>query len=377
MKYFVTIAVCLLLVFGSTVSGQAAQPAESIRIAAIYALTGVASGQDAFSLQGVRYAIDELNRRGGVLGRPVEVLFLDNQSTPIGSYAAAEKARDLGVVAIIGSNWSSHSLAIAQVAQAAGIPMVSSYSTNPAVTRSGDYIFRICYTDDFQGAVLARFAIEDLGGRSAVLFTDISSEYSIGLSQIFRTNFEERGGQVLEEIEYKLKQSDYSAEVQRAVRSGAAVALLSGHHESGRIAKELQQAGFRGIPLGGDGWDAGPFLTNGGGELQLGYFSSHWAEQVETQRSRDFVRTYKPLGLLETGTALAYDATMVVADAIRRAGSVAPAAVRDALAATEEFPGITGLISFDAQGDPLKSVVIMQVRNGEVSYMKTLNPVRK
>jgi branched-chain amino acid transport system substrate-binding protein len=248
------------------------------------------------------------------------------------------------------------------------------------LTSIGDYVFRVCFTDDFQGAVLARFASEDLRLRTAVVFTDISSEYSIGLSQIFRTNFEKLGGLILDEIEYKLKQSDYSVGVQRAKRSGAAVVLLSGHYESGQIAKALQQAGFGAIPLGGDGWgdswSTGPFLANGGDKIPLGYFSSHWAEQVESQRSRDFVRAYKSQGSFGTGTALAYDATMVVADAIRRAGSSEPKEIRNALAATDGFPGITGSITFDAQGDPLKSAVIMSVHKGQITYLKTLHPDR-
>lgn len=366
----------LLLLLCSIVPVWSALAEEPIRLAAIYAVTGVAAEQNAPSLQGVKNAVAELNRQGGLLGRPVELLVLDNLSTPIGSLDAAERARDRGVAAIIGAAWSSHSLAIAQVAQAAGIPMVSSYSTSPALTRIGDYIFRVCYTDDFQGAVLAQFAIEDLNARTAVIFTDVTSEYSISLSQIFRANFEQQGGKILDEIEYKLKQPDFTAEVQRTKRSGADVVLLAGHFESGRIARDLQQGGVKAIPLGGDGWVDGPFLDNGGSELRQGFFTTHWAEQVESQRSRDFVRTYKPLGSFGTGTALAYDATMVVADAIRRAGSIEHKAVRNALRTTKGFPGITGSITFDAQGNPLKSVVIMKIHGGKIDYLKTLTPDR-
>lgn len=362
--------VCILVSAGSALA------AEPVRLAAIYALTGVAAESNALAVQGVRNAVGELNRHGGVLGRPVELLVLDNQSTPIGSYAAAERAREQKVTAIIGADWSTHSLAIAQVAQAAGIPMVSSYSTSPELTRIGDFVFRVCYTDNFQGAVLARFAIEDLHARTAVIFTDITSDYSLGLSRIFRMDFEKQGGRILDEIDYKLKQSDFSAEVQRMKRSKAAVVLLSGHNECGRIAKDLQEAGIKAIPLGGDGWGDEPFLAAGGAALHRGYFSSHWSEQVESQRSRNFVRTYKPLGAFGTGSALAYDATMVVAEAIRRARSSDPKAVRDALRATRGFPGVTGSITFDAQGDPLKSVVIMEISGGKISYLKTLQPDR-
>ena len=375
MKKLISTIIALALL-GLVIPGRPARAAEPIKLAAIYALTGVAAEQNAPSVQGVRIAVAELNRRGGLLGRNVELLVLDNQSTPIGSFAAAEQARDQGVAAIIGAAWSTHSLAIAKVAQAAGIPMVSSYSTSPALTRIGNYVFRVCYTDDFQGAVLARFASNELKAHTAVIFTDITSDYSIGLSQIFRANFEQQGGVILNEISYKLKQPDYTPEIQQVKGLKADVVLLSGHYESGRIAKELQQAGIGAIPLGGDGWVDGPFLETGGKGLRRGYFSTHWAEQVESPRSLDFVHTYKPLGAFGTGTALAYDATMVVADAIRRAGSTESKAVRDALQATRAYPGITGSITFDAQGDPMKSVVIMEISEGAISYLKTLNPDR-
>jgi len=179
---------------------------EPIDIAAIYALTGAAAEGNALTLQGVRYAVDEINKHAGVLGKNINLLVFDNQSTPIGSTIAAKRAVSAGVIGIVGSDWSSHSIAIAKVAQKNGIPMISSLSTNPDVTQIGNYIFRICFTDDFQGRVTAKFARKDLNAATAVIFVDVSSDYSLKLSEIFRKNFEKLGGRIILELEYKLKQ---------------------------------------------------------------------------------------------------------------------------------------------------------------------------
>jgi branched-chain amino acid transport system substrate-binding protein len=170
---------------------------ETIDIAAIYALTGAAAEGNALTLQGIRYAVDEINKHGGILKRDVKLLVFDNKSTPIGSTVAAKQAVAAGVVGIVGSDWSSHSIAVAKVAQNNKIPMISSLSTNPEVTKIGDYIFRICLTDDFQGQIIAKFARQDLNAATAVIFVDVTSDYSLKLSEIFKKKFEELGGKIL------------------------------------------------------------------------------------------------------------------------------------------------------------------------------------
>jgi branched-chain amino acid transport system substrate-binding protein len=348
---------------------------EAIDIAAIYALTGPAAEANAYALRGVGYAVDEVNKQGGISGKKINLFMLDNQSTPIGSTLAAKKAAAANVVAIVGPDWSSHSLAVARVAQDAGIPMISSLSTNPDVTKIGNYIFRICFTDDFQGKVIARFARYDLKAITAVIFVDVTSDYSLKLSEIFRQDFEQMGGRVLLELEYKLKQLQFDEEIKKAVKAAADLIFIPGHDESGLIAKKLQDAGTSSIFIGGDGWSTAVFLKKGGAELKRGYYSTHWSAHLDTEQSRAFVKKYKiDSADPDDNVALGYDAMMLLADAIKRAGTLDRKRIRDAIADTRSFKGVTGAIRFNEYGDPIKSAVLMEIINGQPHYLKTLKP---
>lgn len=347
---------------------------ESIDIAAIYAVTGVAAEANSSSLLGVRLAVEEVNRNGGVLNRPLRLLVFDNASTPIGSAQAAERADRANVVAILGSSWSSHSLAIARVAQERSIPMITNYSTNPAVTAVGNYIFRVCFTDELQGRVLATFARSDLQAKTAAVFVNLNSNFSLGLAEIFRRRFEEVGGKVLLELEYKLKQEDFSSLIEQVKSAMPDIVFLSGHDESGSIARQLQQAGVGSIPMGGDGWGERSFLESGGMALKRGYYSAHWTEQSDSPRTRAFVQQYGDRESFGAGTALAYDAVQLLVDAIQRAGSTKRSQIRDALERTGTLEGVTGHMEFHSRRDPVKAVVIMEIVDGAPRYLKTVKP---
>ncbi len=352
----------------------ATEPEGTIPVAAIYSLTGPAAKANASSVLGVRIGVETLNRGGGILGRKINLILIDNRSTPIGSSVAAEQAVRLKAAAIIGAAWSSHSLAVARVAQRNRIPMISNYATHPDLTAVGEYIFRVCYTDRLQGQVMACFARRDLGARTAISFVDLTSDFSLGLSGIFRDHFEHLGGRFLEEIEYKLKQPDFEPLVRSLRPPFPDVVLLAGHDESGWIAKALQDAGIPSVPLGGDGWSEGDFFVRGGRELKVGYYCTQWSPAIDDHRSQAFVDRYGALENFGVGTALAHDAVMLLADAAGRAGSADRRRIRDALAETAGFTGITGAITFDASGDPVKGAVIMSIRNGVPRFLKRLRP---
>ncbi len=355
----------------------ASAPAASvppIRIAAIVAQTGVAVEATMSSLRAVQLAADAINADGGLLGRPVTLLVFDNASTPIGSRIAAEKAADAGVVGIIGSQWSSHSLAVARVAQARSIPMITNISTNPNVTRVGDFIFRVCYTDPFQGRILARFAREDLKAETAAVMVDLLSDYSMDLAETFTDHFARLGGRIVSQIKYKQTQEDYTDLIRPLSNAPPDVIFLSGHSESGLIIKQAISQGLNDrIFLGGDGWDDTVFFQNGGNLLREGYFTTHWSREVDTPASRRFLERY-PEYNDSAALALAHDAAMLLADAIRRAGDTAPEKVREALAATRNFSGITGSITMDENGDPVKPAVIRRISNGRESFLKLVAP---
>ena len=355
-------------------SVSSACAAEAIQVASIYAFSGAAASANRSSYMGVRYGVQEVNRRGGILGRPVELLELDNRSTPIGSKVAADQAVKAGVIAIIGASWSSHSLAIAQVAQAAGLPMITSDSTNERVTRIGDFVFRVCYTDPFQGQVMARFAASTLKASSATVMIDSTSDYSIGLAAVFDETFTALGGTISRRVYYKHKQDHFREELAAVRQADSDVLFIPGHDESAVILMEAAPSGIRSIPIGCDGWSTDNFFARGGNRLPNGYYCTHWSEDVQTTGSRQFVETYKRSSDMMSTEPLGYDAVLLLADAAARAASIEPDRLKDALAATRQFPGVTGDISFDRNGDPIKSTVVMQIINGKATYLKSISP---
>jgi len=263
---------------------------------------------------------------------------------------------------------------MAPVLQEAGIPMVATTSTNPQVTAVGDCIFRACFTDDFQGRVLARFALEELQARTAVLMTNTDNAYSTALARYFREPFARRG-RVLAELEYLQETSDFRVQLEQVLRLAPDVLFVPGYHrDSGFIIKQARAMGITATGLGGDGWDEAMY-EYAGDSLEGAYYSEQWHHLLPEQRNRAFVEDFaRRHGLPRAGlTALSYDAAGLVIDAIRRAGpEPAPAAIRAALAATRAYPGITGDITFDAQGDPIgKPAVILRWTGGRAVYHRS------
>lgn len=365
-------AVCSVLFIVSFSSPCPAH--KQVVFGSVYALTGQAAASTLSSSQGLRFGIRELNKNGGLLGRPVVLQEYDNVSTAIGSKVAAEKAVADKVSAIIGSDWSTHSLAAAPVAQKARIPMVSNISTNPKVTTVGDYIFRVCFTDKFQGSVMAEFARREMNAETAVVIRDIGSDYSMDLADTFHHRFQALGGKVLKTLSYKRNWEQYDSLVPEMLQSKPDVYFLPGYSESAVIVERFIDAGIQSVPLGGDGWATGDFMLRGGKALQRGYFCTHWTPKLSSPLSQYFVNAFQSLGELNAQAALAYDAVNLLADAVRRADSSYPKDIRDALADTKDFEGITGTISFDTNGDPIKKALIMQIRDGKVVFLKQVSP---
>jgi branched-chain amino acid transport system substrate-binding protein len=350
-----------------------AGPPEPIRVAAIFAETGPAVRSAVASRLGVRFAVDHMNASGGVLGRPVELVFFDNHSTPIGSKKAAEQAVAMGAVGIVGSSWSEHSVAAAHVAQSARLPMVSNVSTHPDVTLVGDYIFRACFIDPFQGRVMARFAYQDLGFRNVAVLRDITSLYSVGLAREFTRHFEALGGKVPAAEDYKLNQEGYERSLIPLKKWNPEAVFLPGHDESGIFAGWTRRMGWDIPLLGGDGWSDKAFYDLGGKNLKKGYHCTHWAPEVDTPVSRAFVAAHPGIELT-ADLALGYDATRLLLDAIQRAGSTEGPRIRDALADTHDFVGVSGPIRFDEHRNPFKDAVIIEIVNGQNHYLKTVSP---
>ena len=365
---FFTLAVLL-----SAVSLQAAQ---SIKLGAIFAKNGAAALANEDHFAGFRLAIKEINHAGGVLGRPLEGIEYDNRSEQIGARMAAQKAVKDGVAAVVGNSWSSHSLAAGPVLQKAGIVMLAPDSTNSDVSKIGDYIFRSCFTDPLQGKVLARFAVKELQLKKAAIMIDVKSDYSIGLASHFKENFNTMGGQVVIEQQYTHNQHNFAKQLEEIKSYNPDILFIPGHDEAAFIARQAQKIGINAIYLFGDGMDYASTVKKGVAKIKKGFFTNHWDSKVTSVQSKHFVASLEKEGgiKLSSGAALTYDSVYLLKDAIARAGSTDPKAIRTALAQTSNYRGVTGIFNFNDQGDPIKSVVLMEIKNGELLFYKELKP---
>lgn len=352
--------------------------AEPLKIAVIFAKTGEAAASNALAFYGARFAVNEINDKGGLLGRRIELIEIDNQSTALGSKAAAEKAVKDGVTAVIGGIRSSYALAMAPVLQEAGIPMISPTATTPDLPRIGNYIFRVCYADDFQGAVMAAFAIRDLHVRSAVILTNTGNQYSPGLAKVFSKRFQLEGGTILWEGEYLEGVTDFKDLLRKMQHLRPDVVFIPGYHtDAGTLIKTARELNIKTVFLGGDGWNEEQIYQYTGEAVEGSYTCTHWNRNSPEKKSRTFVEGFeKSYGRITTPTPpLTYDACMLLADAIARAKSLDRAKIRDALAATKGFKGITGNITLDASRTPLsKPAVILKYEKTQMVYIKTIKP---
>lgn len=361
--------IALLLFHVRLLSGQ------PIKVAAIMSKTGHAAASNVPTLNGLRYAVEELNQKGGLLGREIVLLEFDNRSTSLGSKMAALAAVKSNVVIVFGATWSEHSLAIAPVLQQAGIPMISPYSTNPQVTRVGDFIFRICYTDPFQGTILANFAYQDLKSKTVGVLVNVNSKYSEGLASFFIHRYKELGGRVLFTANYLENSSDFLPIINTIKAHNPDVVFLPGHQSvSSYILKQARESGIKQVFIGGDGWNDEMYSIVGN-VIEGNYYSDHWHPQSSRTESIDFVEKYKKQSRkIDPGNALGEDCVFLFADAVKRAGSLDPVKIRDAIADTNHFEGVTGTIRFDKNGDPIKSAVILKFERKTSVYVKTINP---
>jgi branched-chain amino acid transport system substrate-binding protein len=323
-------------------------------------------------------AVDEINASGGVLGRRLAVFLEDDQSRPEEAATAATKlVNQKHVVAMLGEASSSRSLAAAPICQANRVPMVSPSSTNPRVTEVGDYIFRVCFIDSFAGAVMARFAAGGLKLTRVALLVDIRNDYSIGLATYFREQFKKLGGQILAEQSYSEGDSDFHAQLTQLKAVNPEAIYVPGYYtEVGTIARQARELGIKVPFLGGDGWDSPKLWEIGGEALNGSYFANHYSVDDPNPAVQRFVADYRARykAVPDALAALGYDAARILADAMRRAGSTAGEKVRDALASTKDFPGVTGKITLNADRNPIKPAVMLRIENGRFVYVETLNP---
>jgi branched-chain amino acid transport system substrate-binding protein len=364
-----------ILALPGSLQAQSARPL----VALILARTGIAAEDNQPAISAAQLAVDEINANGGLLGMPMVLKIIDNHSTPLGSKAAADQAVAMNAMAVIGAIWSSHSLPAATVLQRAQIPMITPTSSMPAVTRVGNYIFRVCFIDSFQGDVMARFAYEDLKARTAAVFKNINEEYSLNLASYFEQVFTRMGGQLLWSGNYAGNAVDFHDILTPAIASHPDIFFVPGYaRDAGLLLKQARKLGFSGIVLGGDGWGT-QIAEFAGDSLANTYYSTHWHPDVAFAANQHLKQLYEGRWGVrlpdDFRIPLTYDAFRILADAVRRSGSLAPAKIRDALACTKNFQGATGSITFDANRDPVnKEVSIIRFVKGRPVFVKSFSP---
>jgi branched-chain amino acid transport system substrate-binding protein len=382
-KQLSVVLLALLLVTGlascnSTASGDRGDSANEIVIGEYGSLTGSTATFGISTKNGIDMAIDEVNKAGGVLGKKVRVIVEDDQTKPEEAQTVVTKLINKDhVVAVLGEVASSRTLAAAPVAQQAGIPMITPSSTNPKVTQVGDNIFRICFIDPFQGYAIAKFASDTLKAKNVAILRDIKNDYSVGLADMFTENFKKMGGTIVSNESYSEGDTDFSAQLTSIRSKNPQLIVVPGYYsEVGLIARQAKKLGINVPLLGGDGWDSPKLVEIGGDAINGSYYSNHFSVDDSDPAIQKFVGDYKArFGAVPDALAgLGYDAGKLLLDAIRRANSAEPAKIRDAIAQTKDFPGISGKISIGPDRNAVKAIVMLQVKDGKLKSVEAINP---
>lgn len=357
-----------------------AKPVESdtILVGEVDAQTGNEGMWGTTNGNGIALAIEEANAAGGVKGKKLVIRRYDSSSRPEEAANAAKRliTQDK-VVALLGEVASSSSLAMAPIAQDAKVPMISPSSVNSAVTKVGDYIFRACFIDSFQGPAMAKFAREQLKMNRVAIFVDKKTSYSVGLAEFFQKKFTELGGKIVSTESYAKGDSDFRAQLTNMKKLKVDGLYIPGYYEDiGRIALQAKELHFKAPLLGTDAWDSSKLFEIGGKALEGSYITSFYAPDDPSPRVRTFTANYKarfgnePDSIAVSG----YDAAGMLIDAMKRAKSLSGPDLRDAIATTKDYAGVTGDITLDADRNPIKPAVIVVIKDQKFQYRAVSTP---
>ncbi len=327
-------------------------------------------------------AVEEANARGGVAGMKITYVIQDDRNDATEATNVANLlVNQQRVKAIVGSVTSKTTIPVSDVIQSAKIPTISPTATNPKVTvadgKRKDYMFRACFIDPFQGAVLAKFSRETLKGKSAAVLYDASNDYSKGIAEVFRDAFRKQGGKVAAFESYGKDDVDFSALLTKVKASGPDILFLPDYYNKvGLIAKQVQERGLKVRLVGPDGWDSPDLVKIAGTAIEGGYFSNHYSPEDKRPEVVAWVKKYREKHgqVPDALGTLAYDATNLLLEAIRKAGSDDPKKIRDALASIRDFKAVSGKSTLDANGDMIKSAAILKIEGGKQKFVKMVNP---
>jgi branched-chain amino acid transport system substrate-binding protein len=341
-------------------------------------LTGSEAAFGISTRDGIAMAIDEANEAGGVKGKKLAVRVYDDQSKPEEAASAITRliTQDK-VLVVLGEVASSNSLAMAPKAQDAKVPMISPSSTNPKVTEVGDYIFRVCFIDPFQGYVMAKYAHDELKFKDVAILTDKKSAYSEGLTEVFQRKFTEMGGKVVGVESYAKGDTDFRAQLTNIKKRKPQGLYVPGYYQDvAVIAEQAKELGLKVTMMGGDGWDSAKLFELGGSAVDGSYVSNHYSADDPSPRVQEFIKKYQARYKTtpDSLAALGYDAARVAIEAMKRATELTGPAIREQIAATKDFPGVAGTITLDEKRNPVKPAVVLKVEAGAFKYVATVAP---
>src|SRR6267142_1516747 len=343
---------------------------DKVRIGVFMSLTGDTANFGISSTNGIKMAADEVNSAGGINGKQVEVLVQDDRSDASEAATIVTKfVTQDQVHAILGEVASSRSIAAAPIAQNAKIPMLTPSSTNPEVTKKGNFIFRSCFIDPVQGAAIAQFAARTLKAKRAAIMVDRKNDYSTGLETVIKATFARMGGEMVQTQSYQAGDQDFNAQITSIKGANPDVIFVPGYYgDVALFAKQARDKGVTAPLVGGDGWDAKQLYEIGGKAVVGSFFSNHYSPYDTDPQVQKFVNDYKARynAIPDALAATAYDAAKIMFDAIKRANSLDGKAIRDALAATKDFPGVTGKVTFNENRDAVKPIIMIEIKDGGI-----------
>ena len=381
MRRMLAIILVCALIAGVGVGCKA--KAGVVNLGGIFPMTGSSATYGASDKNGVEMAVEEFNAAGGatVGGVKTTINYMNEDDTAtaaVGTSAAQKLINQDHVIGMIGPEFSKVCMAVGPICQAAGVPMISNFATNPAVTLVGDYIFRACFIDPFQGTVMANYVYNTLHYKTGAILFDNGDDYSKGLAEFFKSSFEKLGGKIVAYVAFTDENTtiDYKAQLTDIKAAKPEFLYLTAIYAAVALqAKQARELGLN-VPLcGGDTWDSPDLVKVAGAAIEGGVFTNHFSKENQSPKVQTFVKAYttKYGEAPDAIAALAYDAAGLFLDAFKTAGSIKGSDIRDAMKNTS-YVGISGAYKFDANRDPVKAAVIIKIVNGQQKYVTTINP---
>lgn len=375
--FFSMIALTAIAIF--TISGCNKGSGDEILIGEYGSLSGPNATFGISSTNGLKLAVEELNNSGGLLGKKVKLITYDDQGKPSEAQTVVQRLiKNDNVVAVIGEVASSNSKAGAPICQQNKIPMITPASTNPEVTAIGDYIFRVCFIDPFQATVVSKFILNTLKLKRVALLKDVKNAYSTGLADFFEKEFKNMGGEIIEVQSFSAGDKDFKAQLTSIkAKNPEAIFIPAYYTDVNLISIQAREIGLTVPLIGSDGWESEK-LTEGKAKdaLEGCYFSTHVSTENPDPKIQEFITKYKAKynSMPDAMAFLAYDAGLILFEAMKKAGTTEPEKVKNELAKIKDFLGVTGKITINEQRNAIKPAVILEIKGGQFKYKETVSP---